>query len=86
MLRKQLGHRIIEDKKAKMIASEHKHAPWRKSVLIPCWTVQLFFEVWNVALLSAGLALIAKDNYEVNGEEYSKPVINSFVPPSLTST
>lgn len=34
--------------------STHKHAPWRKAILVPCWAVQLFVEV----LMIIGIAVM----------------------------
>ncbi|RDL36093.1 uncharacterized protein BP5553_06705 [Venustampulla echinocandica] len=34
----------------------HEHAPWRKLVLIPCWTFQLFFLLVEIILLAAVLS------------------------------
>jgi len=48
-----------------MQASTHKHAPWRKSVLIPAWIVQLFFEFWMVVIMGLALGVvIANDTNE----------------------
>lgn len=42
----------------------HKHAPWRKSVLVPFWVIQLLFEL----LLIGDLALA--ENILINFENY----------------
>lgn len=48
------------------MASQHSHAPWRKSLLIPFWVIQLLLEI----ILIAGLAVaesalvVYHDNYE----------------------
>ncbi|KAL2065740.1 hypothetical protein VTL71DRAFT_3410 [Oculimacula yallundae] len=48
-----------------MIPESHSHAPWRKSVLIPCWTVQLGLELIMIGLLSVAVGvLVHYDNQD----------------------
>ena len=49
------------------MANDRKHSPWRKSVLIPFWCIQIFFMLLFIALL--GLALGVLDTYENNNDE-----------------
>ncbi len=35
-----------------MTASYHAHAPWRKAILIPFWTLQLGFEILMIGLVA----------------------------------
>lgn len=35
-----------------MTASYHSHAPWRKAILIPFWTLQLGFELLIIGLIA----------------------------------
>lgn len=38
--------------------SHHSHAPWRKSVLIPFWCLQLFFECVDIAVLALTIGIV----------------------------
>jgi hypothetical protein len=40
------------------MAPAHSHAPWRKSILIPFWTLQLLFELLMIGLLAFALSVI----------------------------
>ena len=51
------------------ISSNHKHAPWRKSVLIPFWVVQLIFELVIIAALA--LSVAAVEYYDDNGYDFT---------------
>jgi hypothetical protein len=49
------------------MANNHKHSPWRKSVLIPFWTLQLFFMLVMIALLALSIGVLVSvntDNYD----------------------
>lgn len=48
------------------MASAHSHAPWRKSILIPFWTLQLLFEILLIGLLAFALSVIVTWNH--NGD------------------
>jgi len=55
----------------------HKHAPWRKSVLVPFWTLQLLLELLLIAVL--GLAegvLVNYDDFHNNDEIIDENTIN----------
>ena len=48
-----------------MSTSHHKHAPWRKSVLIPFWTIQLLFELLMIAALALAVDVVTYyDEYD----------------------
>lgn len=40
------------------MASQHAHAPWRKTVLIPFWTIQLGFTLAFIALLAVAMGVL----------------------------
>lgn len=40
------------------MGSYHAHAPWRKAVLIPFWTIQLLLELVDLALLALAVGVI----------------------------
>jgi hypothetical protein len=48
------------------MANTHKHSPWRKSVLIPFWTLQLLLEFLMIALFALAIDVLV--NY-FNGDE-----------------
>ncbi|TVY21591.1 hypothetical protein LARI1_G000159 [Lachnellula arida] len=41
------------------MASQHAHAPWRKTVLIPFWTIQLGFMLAFIGLLAVATGVLA---------------------------
>ncbi|KAH7333370.1 hypothetical protein BKA65DRAFT_43388 [Rhexocercosporidium sp. MPI-PUGE-AT-0058] len=50
-----------------MIPADHSHAPWRKTILIPFWTVQLGLELIMIALLALAVGVLVhydNDNYD----------------------
>lgn len=49
------------------MTNNYAHSPWRKAVLIPFWTIQLFFMLVFIALL--GLALHVLVTYDNNNDE-----------------
>lgn len=61
------------------MANDHKHSPWRKSVLIPFWTVQLFFMLVFIALL--GLALGVLVTYDSNDEDWDNSRFDNIPDP-----
>jgi hypothetical protein len=40
------------------MSSQHKHAPWRKAVLIPFWCIQLFFELLDIIVLGLAVGVV----------------------------
>jgi hypothetical protein len=54
-----------------MTASYHSHAPWRKAILIPFWTLQLGFELLMIGLLALSVGYLS--NY-VDDSSYSEVV------------
>lgn len=54
-----------------MTSSYHSHAPWRKAILIPFWTLQLGFELLMIGLLALSVGYLS--NY-VNDSSYSEVV------------
>jgi len=65
--------------------SSHKHAPWRKSVLIPCWVVQLGLMLLTVASAVLALKLTNDRYYYDSSGDYvvEKNVINMYAPLAL---
>ena len=61
------------------MANDHKHSPWRKSVLVPFWTVQLLFMLVFIALL--GLALGVLVTYDNNDEDWDDSRFDNFPNP-----
>lgn len=51
-----------------MIPADHSHAPWRKSILIPFWTIQLGLELIMIALLSFAVGFLV--HYDNNSDDY----------------
>ena len=51
------------------MANDHKHSPWRKSVLVPFWTVQLFFMLVFIVLLGLSLGVLV--TYDNNDEDWN---------------
>ncbi|KAH6706240.1 hypothetical protein BKA61DRAFT_492515 [Leptodontidium sp. MPI-SDFR-AT-0119] len=49
-----------------MIPADHSHAPWRKSILIPFWTIQLGLELVMIALLALAVGVLVYDNNNDN--------------------
>jgi hypothetical protein len=49
------------------MASHHSHAPWRKSILIPFWTLQLGFELLMIGLLAVAIGVLVY--WQHNDEE-----------------
>ncbi|PVH74037.1 hypothetical protein DL98DRAFT_40463 [Cadophora sp. DSE1049] len=50
-----------------MIPADHSHAPWRKTILIPFWTIQLGLELIMIALLALAVGVLVSydnDNYD----------------------
>jgi len=62
--------------------SSHKHAPWRKSVLIPCWVVQLILLLALIGESALALAVVNDEYFynEFNEYEVRKNVFNVYVP------
>jgi hypothetical protein len=59
------------------MANTHKHAPWRKSVLVPFWALQLLLELLLIGVL--GLAegvLVNYDDFNNNDEIIDENTIN----------
>lgn len=40
------------------MGSYHAHAPWRKAILIPFWTIQLLIGLLDLALLGLAVGII----------------------------
>ncbi|KAH8601918.1 hypothetical protein B0O99DRAFT_607738 [Bisporella sp. PMI_857] len=57
--------------------SSHKYAPWRRSVLIPFWIVQILFELIIVAAL--GLSLGAVGYFDNNGWDFTNKTAFNIV-------
>ncbi|KAK0111254.1 hypothetical protein ONS95_001626 [Cadophora gregata] len=51
-----------------MIPADHSHAPWRKTILIPFWTIQLGLELIMIALLSLAVGVLV--HYDNNDSFY----------------
>lgn len=54
------------------MGSYHAHAPWRKAVLVPFWTIQLLLELLDLALLALAVGVIVtwvknKDECSIDG-------------------
>lgn len=41
-----------------MMKDQHKHAPWRKTVLVPFWTIQLLLELVMIGLMGLALGVL----------------------------
>jgi hypothetical protein len=39
--------------------SQHSHAPWRKTVLIPFWVFQIILELLMIAVFALALGVLA---------------------------
>ena len=52
------------------MASRHAHAPWRKAVLIPFWTIQMFFMLVFIGLLAVAAGVLV--SWEKNDDEYEE--------------
>ncbi|CZR58459.1 uncharacterized protein PAC_08351 [Phialocephala subalpina] len=55
------------------MGSYHAHAPWRKAVLIPFWTIQLLLELLDLALLALAVGVIVtwvKNKDECSSDGY----------------
>lgn len=63
--------RIVTTDQSTMVASYHSHAPWRKAILIPFWTLQLGFEI-----LMIGLVAVAAGYLSHYGDESSYSVVD----------
>jgi hypothetical protein len=50
-----------------IMGSYHAHAPWRKAVLIPFWTIQLLVGLLDLALLGLAVGIIV--NWEHNNDD-----------------
>jgi hypothetical protein len=42
-----------------MTASYHSHAPWRKAILIPFWTLQLGFELLLIGVVAVAAGYLS---------------------------
>jgi len=51
------------------MASSHKHAPWRKAILIPLWVIQLLLEGTLIITSAVTIAILASwdENYDGDG-------------------
>jgi hypothetical protein len=54
-----------------MTASYHSHAPWRKAILIPFWTLQLGFEFLMIAVVALAAGYLST---YVDGSDYDQVV------------
>ncbi|KAN0110570.1 hypothetical protein V8E51_006957 [Hyaloscypha variabilis] len=54
-----------------MTASYHSHAPWRKAILIPFWTLQLGFELLMIAVVALAAGYLST---YVDGSDYDQVV------------
>jgi hypothetical protein len=54
-----------------MTASYHSHPPWRKSILIPFWTLQLGFELLLIGVVAVAAGYLSR---YVDDSSYSEVV------------
>jgi hypothetical protein len=55
------------------MASRHAHAPWRKAMLIPFWTLQMFFMLVMIALLALAVGiLVSWKNNDDPADEWNR--------------
>ncbi|TVY43701.1 hypothetical protein LOCC1_G004781 [Lachnellula occidentalis] len=52
------------------MASQHAHAPWRKTVLVPFWTIQLGFMLAFIALLAVAVRVLGVWKQTDNTDDY----------------
>ena len=51
-----------------MAASYHKHAPWRKTFLVPFWVFQLVLELLLIALLALAESVLVLWRQDISDE------------------
>ena len=51
-----------------MAASYHKHAPWRKTFLVPFWVFQLVLELLLIALLALAESALVLWQQDINDD------------------
>lgn len=67
------------DKDSDTMANNHEHSPWRKSMLIPFWCIQIFFMLAFIALLGLAFGILA--TYDNNNEDWDNTQFNNVNDP-----